>query len=292
MDTDLPNEEIPEQPVPESPAVPEQVTPSSVGRIEPDAARIFSDSDTAQQKEFQPPVADTDHEVVKPGKRRFPFGTVLFIVLLFGLGMWLSVQFRSFFAPATSRTVIVPTIAPDSDASSFFQPGETGSLSAVVPPVNDEWATYTIRGRNGSVISGVTYKLPATVAAPVCDGTSCPSQGTNLPGGTRLTVAARGTGQLLPDFRGAILTDTTGKEFAMENVTIGSVAGYGYRGDFTGRTSGGYTFTAMRGILVPVNEDLAIDFNFFAPAGVISDFAADGAIFDQIIASFSTDSQK
>ena len=130
--------------------------------------------------------------------------------------------------------------------------------------------------------------MPSEVKAPVCDSQSCASQGTNLPGGTRFTVAARGKGQLLPDFRGAILTDAAGREFTMKQGVFGGVFAYEYTGNFTGRTGGGYTFTAIRGVLMPVSETLAVEFNHFAPAGITSDFASDDAVFNEIIASFKT----
>jgi len=248
--------------------------------ITPEAARIFQNEGEETQ---QPPVSfSTQQETQKKPAR---IGTVLFVVILFGLGVWLSVQLRSFFAPAETEPepVHVVTPYPLSDTNQR----DTEASPSVRPTIRlaSEWETYQVRG-NGTAFTGVTYTLPSNVSAPVCDGTSCVSQGTNLPGGTRFTVAARGKGQALPDFRGAILTDANGKEFAMEEMTIGAITGYGYEGSFTGKTGGGYMFSRMRGILIPIDDSLAVDFNHFAPVGVTTDFESDDRIFEQIITSF------
>lgn len=269
---------LPHEPRPEPPSAAQM--PSPADNVTSEASTVFG----SENKD--------EHFVIeeKP-KKRFPVGTVIFVLILFGLGMWLSVQLRSFFAPAQLPSTAIPTIAPGTDDEiTDISDTSDSSISDQTPAPSsvedDEWVTYTVRG-NGSVLSGVTYTLPSSIAALVCDGSSCPSQGTNLPGGTRFTVAARGKGQMLPDFRGAILTDAHGKEFTMQETTIGSITGYGYRGDFTGSTGGGYSFTKMRGILVPVNDELAVDFNHFAPVGVSSDFDADDALFEQIVSSFT-----
>jgi hypothetical protein len=72
----------------------------------------------------------------------------------------------------------------------------------------------------------------------------------------------------------------------MKQTVIGAQYVYEYVGDFTGRTGGGYTFTKMRGVLVPVSETLAVEFNHFASSGVATDFAADDKVFDDIIKTF------
>lgn len=259
---------------------PDVQTVSDASSVVPEASQIFSSHSNEDKDSNNPPPPEIPVHIA-PAKPNH-IGTILFIVILFGLGVWLSMQLRSFFAPASSPAVAVPTSAPSAFIST--SPQASGSANA-----NNVWVTYqVISGATRKAIPGVSFKLPADVSAPVCDGGSCPSQGTNLPNGTRFTVAARGKGQLLPDFRGAILTDVTGKEFVMKQTTIGGVYGYEYTGAFTGRTGGGYTFTSMRGVLVPVNDALSIDFNHFATAGVASDFVKDDAIFDQIVGTFMT----
>lgn len=247
-----------------------------------EAARVFQGTpETQAQAPYSAPVS-VSRESKKSGGNKI--GMVLFIVLLFGLGVWLSSQLRSFFTPSVSDELVVPTLSPSANTGPV---SVSESSSSAIAPVSD-WQTYdVISGATKKPIPGLTYKLPTTVKAPVCDSQSCASSGTNLPGGTRFTVAARGKGQLLPDFRGAILTDASGREFTMKQGVFGGAYAYEYTGNFNGRTGGGYTFTAMRGVLMPVSETLAIEFNHFAPAGITSDFAKDDALFDEIIKSFT-----
>lgn len=264
--------------------VPEPEDPSSVV---PEAAQVFRSEPAV---ELSQPVPNSHPTVSaapaahgsKPPKK-FHMGTVLFILLLFGLGVWLSSQLRSFFAPVVSQETVIPTLFPQDSIAPSRAPSASGSA---VQPVSG-WTTYSvISGATKKPIGGLSYQLPSSVAAPVCDSASCASQGTNLPGGTRFTVAVRGKGQLLPDFRGAILTDAAGREFTMKQTMIGTQYVYEYMGDFTGRTGGGYTFTKMRGVLVPISEILGVEFNHFAPISATTDFAADEKVFDDIIKSF------
>ncbi len=246
----------------------------------PEATQIFSPS--SEKQEPTPP--ENPPSNTRPAHNNH-VGTIIFVVILFGLGVWLSMQLRSFFAPATSQEVAVPTSVPLPITTVAPLPVATSSAGVS----DNTWVTsQVISGATRTAISGVSFKLPSGLPPLTCDGASCPSQGTNLPNGTRFTVAARGKGQLLPDFRGAILTDASGREFTMKQTMIGGVYGYEYVGNFTGRTGGGYTFTAMRGVLVPVNDSLSIEFNHFAPSGVTSDFAKDDVIFDKIVGSFVT----
>lgn len=205
-------------------------------------------------------------------------GNIIFFVLLFGLGVWLSTQVRSLLSPVIPETSQLVTPSPSAN------PLIDAEGQAVLPTGNDGWTSYPLGGSTGEKgLAESAYQLPTSVVAPVCDGARCASSRTNLPGGTRFTVAMRGTGYPLPDFRGAILTDTTGKEFVMKQTTIGGKDVYEYTGNFAGRTSGGYSFTKMRGVLVPITATTSVDFNHFAPTGITSDFAADDALFDQII---------
>jgi len=247
-----------------------------------EAARVFQSPSEATAEHSSGVTILPPQVPKKSGSNRI--GTALFIILLFGLGVWLSSQLRSFFTSSVSDELVVPTLAPSANISPASAPE---SSSSAVAPVSD-WQTYdVISGATKKPIPGLSYKLPTGVKAPVCDSQSCASQGTNLPGGTRFTVAARGKGQLLPDFRGAILTDAAGREFTMKQGVFGGAYAYEYTGNFNGRTGGGYTFTAMRGILMPVSETLAIEFNHFAPAGITSDFAKDDVLFDEVIKSFT-----
>ncbi len=251
--------------------------------VVPEAARVFQ-SPSSERTEVSPKTPVTLQPVPKKAGGNH-VGTVLFIILLFGLGVWLSSQFRSFFAPTIRDEFIVPALSPSESIRPT--PARESSPSGTTP--GSSWQTHeVISGSTKKPVAGITYKLPGSVKAPVCDSQSCASQGTNLPGGTRLTVAARGKGQLLPDFRGAILTDAAGREFTMKQGVFGGAYAYEYTGNFTGRTGGGYTFTAIRGVLMPVSETLAIEFNHFSPAGITTDFAKDDVVFDEIIKSFMT----
>jgi hypothetical protein len=251
--------------------------------IEPITEAVHTSSETPPLP--KPAEVPVSHSNVTPSNKssRKMMGNILFFVILFGLGIWLSLQLRSFLSPpapvtqiAPSPTVVsVPTLTPFSSASS------SASIAG--------WIAYqVVSGSTKKVMPGVVYKLPASVEAPVCDGSNCPSLGTNLPGGTRFTVAARGKGYTLPDFRGAILTDASGHQFTMKQSIVGGKAVYEYVGDFTGRTGGGYNFSKMRGVLVPVTDLVSVEFNHFAPVGATTDFAADDALLDQVISTFDT----
>ncbi len=257
-------------------------TETKAASVIPEAAQIFESPTNQEGKKDEPPSATLPPHTQSPRKNHV--GTIIFVVILFGLGIWLSIQLRSFFSPAISGEVAIPTSAPLSTESTTALSQATSSAI-----VDSSWVTYHVTsGAKGATIPGVSFKLPSTVPAPVCDSGNCPSQGTNLPNGTRFTVAARGKGQLLPDFRGAILTDAAGKEFTMKQTTVGGVSVYEYVGNFTGRTGGGYTFTAMRGVLVSVSDTVSIEFNHFAPAGTAADFAKDDVLFDGIVSTFIT----
>lgn len=254
----------------------------------PEAARVFDEHASAPYAHPAPVVTpEPPHHA--PARRRIHVGTVLFIVLLFGLGVWLSGQLRSFFAPSVSDEIAIPTYAPVNGGSGAENTGATPS--GINPtPYATKRTEPVMSGATKKPIAGLSYQLPNEVNVPVCDNTSCASYGTYLPGGTRFTIAPRGKDQLLPDFRGAILTDAAGREFVMKQTLYAGTLAYEYVGDFTGRTGGGYTFTAIRGVLIPVSETLAIEFNHFAPLGITSDFAKDEIVFNDILASFKNTS--
>lgn len=227
-------------------------------------------------------------EIVSPQAakkpRRFKWvGNLIFVLLLFGLGIWLSSQLRFFVSPETSTDISLDTISP-SPILLETPTDSAGVKTASTSGSRANWQTISVSAI-GTVLKSVTYQLPQAVLQPTCDGGGCPSSGTNLLGGTRFTVAARGKGERLPDFRGAILTDVNGKEFTMRQTRVGGKDVYEYDGDFIGKTGGGYQFTKMRGVLVPISDTLSVEFNHFASSGVLTDFAADDIVFDQIIAS-------
>lgn len=196
-------------------------------------------------------------------KKFFGFiGNLFFFMFLFIVGVFLGAILRQFVPtgieqePATDRTTIIaptPTMTINPTAS---------------------WVSY-------QAASGISYKLPPDVLAPICDGVNCASQGTYLPGGTRFTVSHRGTS--LSYIQKAIITDSAGRPFTTREATVSGSPAIEYTGSFRGTTTGGYTFSQMRGYMIGVSNAQTLEMNHFAPAGVTVDFASDDALFDKIL---------
>lgn len=228
-------------------------------------------------------------EVVPPARPRSSgtigtLGTILFFILLFALGVWLSTIVRR-FVPSGIPSVALPT--PQEEIS---QPTLAPQISTVQDPFA-AWISYqVIGGSTVQPISGISFKLPPEVLAPICDGANCASQGTYLPGGTRFTIAARGAGQQLSDFRGSQLVDVGGRPFTMKETTVAGKKAIEFTGLFTGTTVGGYAFNQMRGVMIEVDETLALEVNHFTPGGVNADFASDDNLFNRILESLSINS--
>ena len=206
-------------------------------------------------------------------------GTILTIIMfleLFIAGIWLSSFVRQFF-PNTSttqetETSVTPTITT--------RPGTTATGSAAVAA----WKTYqVISGTTKAAFGGVTFQLPPDVLSPICDGTGCASQGTYLPGGTRFTVAPRGVGQALADFRGSVISDVGGISFTTKATTVAGLPGMEFTGLFTGRTISGYGFSRMRGVMIELTSTTSLEVNHFTPNGIVADFALDDTLFDAIV---------
>lgn len=214
-------------------------------------------------------------------------GTFFLFVLLFSAGVWLSGVVKDYFSVMPEQVSVTPSPQP----TSAVVPVGSATPSATPAPVG--WKTYGVTsGVTRAEISGISYELPAEVLAPICDGTSCASQGTYLPGGTRFTVAPRGAGQVLKDFRGSIISDLRGQAFTVTQTTIAGKKAVAFHADFTGSTAGGYTFAQMRGVMIEVTDTMSLELNHFTPTGLTANFAADDLIFDQILErlSFSTTS--
>lgn len=200
-------------------------------------------------------------------------GTILLFIILFGVGVWLSTLIRPYMPASTSIPESVPTptqvLMPTPTVSSEAYPG---------------WKTYdVVSGATKVAIPGVSFKLQSDVLAPICDGANCSSQGTYLPGGTRFTVAPRGGNQALRDFRGAVVTDSGGREFTTTPTTVVGKNALEFSGLFSGTTGGGYSFTQMRGVMIEVDSTLSLEINHFTPTGVSADFASDDVVFNQIL---------
>ena len=200
--------------------------------------------------------------------------TIVFFVLLFALGVWLSTFLRQ-FTTTTPPSAVIPT------------PTEQAFLVVSPTPPPDSypgWKTYSVvSGATRVPVSGVSFKLPPEVLAPICDGANCASQGTYLPGGTRFTVAPRGGGQALRDFRGAVVVDAGGREFTTTPTMVAGGQALAFSGLFTGTTAGGYSFSQMRGVMIEVNSTLSLEINHFTPTGVSADFGSDDAVFNQVL---------
>ncbi|MCX6793710.1 MAG: hypothetical protein NTY06_01245 [Candidatus Gottesmanbacteria bacterium] len=192
--------------------------------------------------------------------------TILIFITLFVAGILLSSYIRPFIAGVSRGLTTVPTPT---------------IVVATPPPVDPfaGWKTLTV--------AGLSYKLPPDVLAPTCDGTGCVSQGTYLPGGTRLTIAPKTVTQSLTSLRGAVVTDSAGTAFTSHDATVSGHTAIEFTGTFAGRTSGGYGFTQMHGFMIEVTPTVTLEINHFTPAGVTADWVRDDALFTQIISTLS-----
>lgn len=204
-----------------------------------------------------------------------PLFTLIMFLALFIAGIWLSSFVRQFFPSESSTSQekdvsVTPTITT--------LPTATGSAAVAA------WKTYeVISGTTKSAFGGVTFQLPGDVLSPICDGTGCASQGTYLPGGTRFTVAPRGVGQALRDFRGSVISDVGGVSFTSKAMTAAGRSAMEFTGVFTGRTVSGYGFSRMRGVMIELTPTTSLEVNHFTPNGIVADFAADDMLFDAIL---------
>ncbi len=196
---------------------------------------------------------------------------VLFSILFF-LGVGTSTVLRGI----SDGTISLPWLGIERPEEEVMQKIPTPAPVTNVP--SDPfagWIAYTI--------ATATYKLPADVLEPICDGASCVSMGTYLPGGTRFTVAGRGPSYPLRYIAGAQITDVNGTAFTTTETTVAGSRGREFTGTFRGTTVGGYTFSRMRGVMIEVGGALTIEINHFTPSGVTADFEADDILFNEIL---------
>ncbi len=238
------------------------------------------DEDVMREKsgdESKPP--DMSHHPEVPTRRSSSvirkLGNIVFFVALFIVGVWLSTILRTRL-PTFVDIGSMP-VAPATDQ----KPGE----ARPTPDPFAGWRMQTVTsGVTKEAIPGVSFLLPVDVTTPECDA-QCASQGMYLPGGTRFTVAARGKNQTLPFVRGGQLVDTTGKAFVTREATISGYLAHEYSGEFMGTTAGGFSFSKMRGVIIQLTEDFALELNHFTPSGSDADFAADDVLFDQVVST-------
>lgn len=206
--------------------------------------------------------------------------TLILLVILFIAGIGLSFFLRQFLPTGVS----MPKLTGPA-------PTQTPVLTALPTSPADVyagWKTYSVvSGVTRQPVTGISFKLPPDVVAPICDGGNCASQGTYLPGGTRFTVAPRGMGQLLPYYSGQILTDLSGQAFTVKTASVSGLPAADFSGLFTGTTNGGYAFSQMHGLMIQVSPTFTLEVNHFTPNGVTADFASDDSLFSQILNSFN-----
>lgn len=250
--------------VPVSPGTQPIVEPQET----PPPSYVPSPVEPPVQPQAQPPTP-------MPAKKTSPILLIFILVVIFGLGIWASSYVRQF----------LPGVAPTGQQQTGVMPSPTPS---VPPNPYVGWKTYSvISGATHKAIEGVSFQLPPEVADLFCDGPGCASQGTTLPGGTRFTIAARGAGQKLADYRGKIITDFGGKPFVTSATTVSDRSGTAFVGDFTGTTVTGYTFLKMRGAMISVTDTMSLEVNHFTPStNPSADFASDDVLFTKILDSF------
>lgn len=208
------------------------------------------------------------------------FGKFIIFIVLFGVGIWLSSYVRQYLP----KSIDVPFLPPTKTVIKSTPTLTADKVSPTDTVVSTAWKSYqVISGTTKKPIEGVSIMLPPGVLSLICDGVNCASQGTYLSGGTRFTVAARGTGQILPDFRGTVISDVGGITFTTKPILVAGQQSMEFTGIFTGRTISGYAFSKMRGVMIPVTSTLSLEVNHFTPSGITADFDADDKVFDEIL---------
>lgn len=248
--------------------------------------------DTKSQLEYEEtppiePVKEPDVDMFPPPKPRMNFGSIMTAIIVFALlfivGFWLSGTIRKYigtFLGREEKVTSTPTPSPEEKESGILP-------TATEEQPSNIWKTYQVlNGRTRIAYEGISFQLPSDVLPPTCDGSSCRSQGTYLPGGTRFTVALRGEGQVLPDYRGKVISDLTGIPFPIIDTAVGGKAATEFSGIFIGKTVSGFIFTQMRGVMVPITETVSLEINHFSPQGATVDFASDDILFDEILLTF------
>lgn len=219
---------------------------------------------------------------VQPSRGSHTAVTVLVFILLFAAGIWLSSSLRQLLPTRVQDALGLP------DARVTTSPSPTVRLTPTQAVFEAQWKTYSVQsGVSKKQLEGIQYSLPQSVLPPICDGAGCASQGTYLPGGTRFTVAPRGVGQSLRDYRGTAISDANGVTFTTKPVTIAGRESMEFTGKFTGRTISGYAFTTMRGVMIPLSDTVSVEFNHFIPSGITADFQKDDVLFDEIVSKIS-----
>jgi hypothetical protein len=250
-------------PTPESPPLTYEETPV-IENVESEIPK--------QPEALHPPQPPT---VKRSGSCLKIIGIIVLVIVLFIGGIWISSFVRQFL-PAGQNS-------PSSTTLSEITPTASVSADSYAP-----WKSYdVISGITKQPIAGLMFKLPSNVLSPICDGASCVSQGTYLPGGSRLTVAPRGAGLSLRDFRGTVITDANGIPIPTKPLLLGSINATEYESSGSGQTVSGYAYSHIRGVMIPITDTLSVEVNHFVPSGINADFSADDTLFDSIVKTFT-----
>jgi|GEM_PF-3131983 len=254
-------------------------------QIDEEAAPQTPGKDALTYEETPPitPIGMSEPDIFPPPKPQNQAAsiltTIIFFVILFIVAFWLSGfvrQYAGTLFKGSGQEKPVPTSTPKMITANL-----TPTLAETT--VNARKTYQVMNGKTRGAYDGVSFKLPPEVLAPICDGSTCRSQGTYLPGGTRFTVALRGEGQVLPDFRGKIISDLLGVPLVIKEVVIRGHTGTEFTASFLGITVSGYKFTQMRGYMIPITETISLEINHFSPNGTVSDFVKDDMLFDEIV---------
>lgn len=239
-----------------------------------------------------PPPSSTTYDPRSTTPRRGSFlktlGTLILFGVLFVVGIVLSSFLRQFLPTGFSLTNRGTNQEQNQNIEPLVTPEDTTGLGGGTTGSATAWKSYQIiNGLTRQPVPGISFQLPPDVLSPICDGSNCASQGTYLPGGTRFTVAARGPGQVLKDYRGAQVADLGGTIFTSKPTTVAGRTGVEFTGGFNGRTVSGYAFSQMRGYMIDLDSTTSLEINHFTPTGITADFTADDALFEQIVATLS-----
>jgi len=203
-------------------------------------------------------------------------GTFLWIMVLFGMGIVLSILYTKYEAKGMIEVIDKNEIQYSDESTASSKITETDGISG--------YNYNLLESVTQKPITGLTIRLPSEVLMPVCDGSGCASYGTYLSGGTRLTIATKAvkSGTKLSDVS---IVDSSGNKFAKEETVIAGQSGIKFSGKFGGITTGGYRFVRMNGIMINIKPDLILEINHFLPSGIDADFDADAEVFERIVNS-------
>jgi hypothetical protein len=237
-------------------------------------------------------------------------GNIAAYLLVFILGITATIIWRMYgtqFMSSVNKSQVapvatpsaVPTETPESTISAGINPTvaatpPVATIKVTVAPVPTSlppisvagWKTTGVGLKSGYSVPPMSIQLPPELEELSCDPPGCTSEGTDLPGGTRFTVAIHAFSKPIMNFTKSKVTDASGRSFPdVSETAVSGKPALLFSGEFTGSTLGGYTFSRMRGIMVLVDPKLTLEINHFTYTGKSADFAADDKILDRIIST-------